>query len=297
MTEQIFAPMAAPPQVVSMQIGGQQSLGIWVSGQSDIAVLMVSGGAQTRAGSHRMQQQLAKGLQQQHISSLRFDFPGYGDATGQTKDFTQHALWLPEVIATAQKAMPQVKHWVMFGLCDGASAILLSPPALEKAAGLILLNPWCRAEQNHAQTMVRFYYWQRFTSRAFWRKLLTGQVRAMDSLRQFVLFWRRANSQTLGAVNTPVCDANNFLPHLVQHWTAVAKPMLLTLSDQDLTAQECALLITQRPEFQKQQMKQHLQVKTLHGANHTCSDATHFKQLQQTISQWIVENFPQSVRR
>lgn len=295
----------AQPKVLPLVIDGQRSLGIFIAGQSDIAVLMVSGGAQIRAGSHRMQQQLASFLQQQQISSFRFDFPGFGDAEGQPTDFIQHARWLSQVLSTARNAEPQIKHWVFFGLCDGASAILLNQQVLQQAAGLILLNPWCRAEQNHAQTMVRFYYWQRLCSTQFWKKLLTGHSKPLQSLQQFFQFWRqsRARQATLASANADqpsdhkqaTYSAENYVPAMLNHWSSFTRPVLLTLSETDLTAQECASLLAQLPKNQQKQILNKMTTTTLAGANHTCSDTKHFLQLKLSISDWFNQNFPRQI--
>lgn len=292
----------APPKIIPLTIDGQQSLGIFVTAQSDIAVLMVNGGAQIRAGSHRMQQQLARFLQRQQISSFRFDFPGFGDAEGQPTDFTQHAQWLTQVLSTAKQAEPQVKHWVFFGLCDGASAILLNHQMLQQAAGLILLNPWCRAEQNHAKTMVRFYYWQRLCSAQFWKKLLSGQSHPVQSLQQFFQFWRqaRARQTTLASQNAAepsdhkhaTFTADHYVPVMLNNWISFTRPILLALSETDLTAQECAALLAQLPKNQQKQILTKTTTATLVGANHTCSETKHFLQLQLRIGDWFNQHFP-----
>ncbi|RVU37597.1 hydrolase 1, exosortase A system-associated [Rheinheimera riviphila] len=288
------------PKLLPLSIAGNRSLGIFVEGQSDIAVLLVSGGAQVRAGSHRMQQQLASYLQQQQISSLRFDFPGYGDAEGQPADFIQHAQWLPEILTAAQQAQPQIRRWLLFGLCDGASAILLNQQLLPQTAGLILLNPWCRAEQNHAKTMVRFYYWQRLWSAEFWQKLLSGRSQPLQSLQQFLQYWwqARANLNPKNANGSPDLQPTQgsnqqFLPAMLHNWQQYAKPVLLALSENDLTAQECASLLAELPATQRQQIARHTTTKTVAKANHTCSDATHFLQLQRVIKDWLLQNFSQ----
>ncbi|MBY3627194.1 hypothetical protein HGO21_48285, partial [Acinetobacter sp. CUI P1] len=75
------------PQLVPLKFSGKQSLGIYLPADSDFLIVMVNGGAQTKAGSHRMQQQLAYHWQQAGFASLRFDFPGFGDAAGEPGDF------------------------------------------------------------------------------------------------------------------------------------------------------------------------------------------------------------------
>jgi hypothetical protein len=50
-------------------------------------------------------------------------------------------------------------------------------------AGLVLLNPWVRSEVSLAQTHIKHYYGQRLLQGEFWRKLLSGRMEVLKSLR------------------------------------------------------------------------------------------------------------------
>ena len=51
-----------------------------------------------------------------------------------------------------------------------------------RITGVVLVNPWVRTQVGEARTYLRHYYVRRFFSRAFWRKLVGGEV----DLRQTV---------------------------------------------------------------------------------------------------------------
>lgn len=277
------------PQVVALTFGGMQSLGIYHAAPSELLIVMVNGGAQTRTGSHRMQQQLACHWQKAGFASMRFDFPGFGDAQGQPADFRAHARYLAELPSQLETLFGRQRPLVLFGLCDGATAALIACPALKPKA-LLLLNPWCRLQQNHATTMLRFYYVQRIFSGAFWRKLLSGRLDIIGSLQAFRRLLQTSLKGATGieqadqALKPAEQDAVEALtPDLavqaaIKIWRGLRIPQHLTLSGADLTAAECSQLL-QRPELQ--QIWHKVTRLEIPGANHTLSGKGHLAELMQ----------------
>jgi exosortase A-associated hydrolase 1 len=143
----------------------------------EVGVLMVTGGSQTRVGSHRMYERLSKALSENGFSSFRFDRRGVGDSAGEDPGFKRSAADLAAAANAFRKQAPEVTRFIGFGLCDGASALAL----FGKAAGLdglILVNPWLveANEDAPAPAAVRAHYAKRLTSREGWKKLLSGAV-------------------------------------------------------------------------------------------------------------------------
>jgi len=140
-------------------------------------LLMVTGGGQTRVGSHRMYERLAKALSENDIPCFRFDRRGVGDSDGEDPGFRGSG---PDIAAAARAfraAVPGLERIIGFGLCDGASALAL----FGKDAGLdgiVLVNPWLvEAEADSPPpAAIRRHYRQRLLSREGWRKILTGAV-------------------------------------------------------------------------------------------------------------------------
>jgi exosortase A-associated hydrolase 1 len=147
-------------------------------------VLLVTGGSQTRIGSHRMYERLAKGLSEKSIPCFRFDRRGVGDSSGDDPGFRSSRPDLAAAAAAFRAEAPALTRLYGFGLCDGASAIALFGDAAG-LDGLILVNPWLVEAEAGAPpaAAVRAHYRQRLTSWAGWKKLLTGAI-------DFGKFWR-----------------------------------------------------------------------------------------------------------
>lgn len=139
-------------------------------------VLMVTGGSQTRVGSHRMYERLADALAAAGFSSFRFDRRGVGDSEGEDPGFRGS---VPDIAAAAAafRAEAQVTRLIGFGLCDGATALALAASAAG-FNGLILVNPWLVEAESGAPApaAVRAHYRKQLTSIEGWKKLLSGSI-------------------------------------------------------------------------------------------------------------------------
>lgn len=141
-------------------------------------LVMATGGSQTRIGSHRMYERLARAMAEKGYPCLRFDRRGVGDSNGEDPGFKESWLDIAAAAGALRRECPAVKKVFGFGLCDGATAIALHG----REAGLdalILVNPWLvevAEEEIPAPAAVRAHYWKRLTSLEGWRKLLSGAV-------------------------------------------------------------------------------------------------------------------------
>lgn len=157
-----------------------------------VGLLMVTGGTQTRVGSHRMFERLAHGLAANGYPCLRFDRRGLGDSSGEDPGFRGSA---PDILAAAaafRAHHPGIERIVGFGLCDGATALALFG-AEAGLGGLILANPWFAEAEADAPppAAIRRHYRHRLLSRSAWRRLLTGDIsyrKALAGLRRAAAF-------------------------------------------------------------------------------------------------------------
>lgn len=188
----------------------------------ETGVLMVTGGSQTRIGSHRMYERLAAALAAQGFFAFRFDRRGVGDSEGADPGFRGSA---PDIGAAAdafRRECPQIVRIVGFGLCDGATALALFSQSLG-LQGLILVNPWLieTGPDAPAAAAIKRRYRQRLLSVEGWRKLLSGSIS-----------WRKL----LKGLRTIATPRGNDLAADVAEALETAPPARLILARGDATA-------------------------------------------------------------
>ena len=143
----------------------------------EVGLLLVTGGSQTRIGSHRMYEKLAKSLSEHAISCLRFDRRGVGDSGGEDPGFRGSASDLAAAAALLRDERPALKSVYGFGLCDGATALALFG-AEARLDGLILVNPWLVEAEADAPppAAIRRHYRERLLSVEGWKRAFSGRI-------------------------------------------------------------------------------------------------------------------------
>ncbi len=199
-------------------------------------VLIVVGGPQYRAGSHRQFLLLSRRLAGEGFPVMRFDYRGMGDGSGAMRSFEEIDQDIGAAVDAFQRTCPAVQRVVLWGLCDAASAALLYVEAThdERVAGLVLLNPWVRSEVSLAQTQIKHYYGQRLLQAGFWRKLLNGQVDVRKSL--LGLIEKAGMASRRGQASRD--PARSFQDRMATGWRQFSGKILLILSEQDYVAKE-----------------------------------------------------------
>jgi exosortase A-associated hydrolase 1 len=196
-----------------------------------VGVVVVVGGPQYRVGSHRQFALLSRALAEQGVASLRFDYRGMGDSTGEARAYTDIDADIRAAIDAFVAGVPDLRQVVLWGLCDGASAACLYAPQDDRVHGLVLLNPWVRTEHGLARTHVKHYYWSRLVDRTFWKKLLSGKVALVGSLRGF----SRALSLALRGDETRDEPPAERMARCLEE---ARRPFLVLLSGRDYVAKE-----------------------------------------------------------
>lgn len=278
-------------QPVVFDVQGDTLVGVLHPGlaPTDVGVLVVVGGPQYRAGSHRQFVHVARDLAAQGISTLRFDVRGMGDSSGAQRSFEHLGRDIKAAIDTLLLHQPQIKRVVLWGLCDGASAALLylHEHADPRVAGLVLLNPWVRTASTQALTTVKHYYRQRLMQKAFWLKLLSGQV-AGQALRSLWHNLRAARAARPAAGPTTGSAVSTDYTHRMQlGWAAFGKPVLLVLSGQDYTAKEFIERAQADAAWARNLQMPRVTRLDLAEADHTFSTPGSSTALQSATRQWL----------
>lgn len=261
------------------------------SAPCDAGVVVIVGGPQYRAGSHRQFVLLARVLAAAGFPVLRFDYRGMGDSTGAQRSFETVVADVGAAIDELQRQVPAVRRIVLWGLCDGASAALLYCDATRdtRIAGMCALNPWIRSDASLAKTQLKHYYAQRLLSPAFWGKLLRGRV-AMDAVPELMRKVRTATA----ANDDPLLPAGargTFQQRMARAWQALNGPVLLMLSGKDYTAKEFLERSRTDPAWASALRRARLQWHDLADADHTLSDPVSRRSAEDFLLDWLVSGF------
>jgi exosortase A-associated hydrolase 1 len=235
---------------------------------ADVGVIIIVGGPQYRAGSHRQFTLLARHLASNSFAALRFDYRSMGDSPGETRDFLAVDADIAAAIAALLAARPTLKRVALWGLCDAASAALLYLDSTRdpRVAGVALLNPWARSAATLAQAHVKHYYWRRLREKAFWLKLLRGGIGG-TALRTLASNLRLAS----GSAGKKAPDSRSFQDRMAAGLRGFGGPALLVLSGDDYTAREFSLHAQASPDWQGLLTRPTLDLHEMPTADHTFS--------------------------
>jgi exosortase A-associated hydrolase 1 len=262
--------------------------GEWLYGVASIppqanprGVLIVVGGPQYRAGSHRQFTLLARSLAARGIPAMRFDYRGMGDSEGKMRDFESVAEDINAALDKFFAEVPDMQEVVLWGLCDGASAAAMYAPSDPRVCALALLNPWVRTEDGVARATIKHYYGARLLEPAFWKKVLGGRFGYRAAIGSFAGLVRTAfagRPQTAAALSLP--------DRMHAALRAFRGEVLVMLSGADLTAQEFADL-SASGKWSKLFTEGRFTRHTLPKADHTCSRREWHEQVMQWTGDWV----------
>ena len=243
-------------------------------------VVVVVGGPQYRAGSHRQFVLLARRLAAAGHAVLRFDCRGMGDSVGGDADsqvcpvahFERMDADIGAAMDALHRTVPSIVSTTLWGLCDGASAALmyLHTTGDPRVSGLVLVNPWIRTPESQARTRVRHYYLKRLVDGAFWRKLLRGGVGVGAVAGLLKSMGTAVQGQRQVPADAPA-EALAYPQRMALGLRQFRGVGTLLLSEHDLTAREFEAYTSINPSWQSVLNEKALLTQVLAGADHTCS--------------------------
>ncbi|MCK9991352.1 MAG: hypothetical protein RugAbin2_02366 [Rugosibacter sp.] len=246
-------------------------------------VLILVGGRQYRAGSHRQFVLLSRRLASADFSSLRFDFHGMGDSSGEPQSFTALDADISAALAAFKAQCPHLQHVVIWGLCDAATAALLYWQRTQGASkqglsitGLCLVNPWLRTDASLARARVKHYYVERLFAGDFWRKLFSGGVDLFPAVKEYVTQWHA--SRRLASAD--------FIRDSLDGLRRFPGQLLVVLSGRDLVAKEFMAMLAAEGDAKLLDGATRY-VQTIANADHTFSQSSACDQLEVAVLAWL----------
>lgn len=250
---------------------------------AELGVVIVIGGPQYRAGSHRQFVLLARALANSGIAVLRFDVRGMGDSTGDLHTFEDITDDIGAAIDVLTAGEPGLKSVTLLGLCDAASAALLyveARAADTRVRGLVLMNPWVRSAQTLAETHVKHYYVDRLRQPEFWRKMLKGGVtwKAIPEFLKSLSLALRSNKAEAGT------NRRGFQARMADAMATTHASIWLVLSGQDYTAKEFIRTMNGDPQWHAARVRSDVHRLDLKDADHTFSSGRQMGLLEQWLA-------------
>jgi len=235
-----------------------------------IGVVVVVGGPQYRVGSHRQFTLMARAFCRAGYPVLRFDYRGIGDSEGVFRGFEQVDADIRAAIDALLSAAPDLKGVILWGLCDAASACLMFANRNDpRVAGLIIANPWVRSEAGEARAYLKHYYLQRLLQKSFWQKVLGGAFNPVRAVRELAGLYSKAQTgEDAGGIGA---RSSHFIDRMYAGLDASRFPVLLLISEVDLTAKEFLDHCERRPHWQALLRKRQVREERLPGVDHTFS--------------------------
>jgi exosortase A-associated hydrolase 1 len=260
-------------------------------GSARRGAVIVVGGPQYRVGSHRQFVSLGRFLASQGIAALRFDYRGVGDGVGEARNFLAIDLDIAVAVDALASECPQLEHIHLWGLCDAASAVLFYAHRDPRIAGLVLCNPWVRAESTYAQTIVKDYYGKQLLSGVFWRRLIKGEL---DIDKSLAAGWSvvRASLARRGRISKDVAASATsgevpFPERMLAGLESFRGRVLLILSGNDLTAAEFDNLVRGDRRWLNALRNKGAVLRRIPDANHTFSTRVWRDQVAAWTAEWI----------
>lgn len=284
-------------EAVTFRCGGADLVGILhrsaLPAKTGI-VIVVGGGPQYRAGGHRQLVLWSRRLAAQGYPVLRFDYRGMGDSGGEFPGFDHIDEDIRAAIDRFCADVPGLQDVVLWGECDGATAIMFYAYRDPRVRAAVLLNPWARTDALRARAVLKHYYLTRLLEPSFWGKLITLQFNPWDSLRSILEVYRRSRGTIRSRASEQTTDLSAALPRdmalpdrLLAGWRRFDGRIMLVMSGRDLIAREFDELIQGSDAWAVAVREKDMTRYDLADGDHTFSCATWRNQVVDWALDWL----------
>lgn len=256
---------------------------------------ILAGGPQYRIGCCRQQVLLARRLAASGTPVMRFDYRSMGDSDGADPglDRTED---INAAVAAFMHCVPGLSDIVLYGGCDGASAIAISGWRQPNVSAWILNNPFTKNEESQAKVMIKHYYRQRLFSKQLWKKVFSLQFDFRDAFSSLSRTLRKASSkpkrEQLGA-SDPFDPNRPFTQRMLEGWKRFDGDVLLLIGGRSLVAKAFDECVAASKEWQAVTSRPQVHRHVLADADHTFSEPQSRETLFKVLIDWL-ERFPEA---
>jgi uncharacterized protein len=255
-----------------------------------IGVVIVVGGPQYRAGAHREFVLMARDLACRGVAILRFDCRGMGDSDGAFPGFEHIEQDIAAAVEALVSKCPTVQKLVLFGLCDATCEISTYAQRDPRVTGVVLVNPWVRTVASYARTQLKHYYLARLFQREVLRKILRGEFRMGDSVRDLLRTAAAALSSLFHrSSNQPVAPVNYLAEHMASNLLRFRGRVLIIVSGRDLTAKEFEEAAHTNKKWQMILRQERAAKRRLTEADHTFARREWRDQMIKWVAEWVTD--------
>lgn len=255
---------------------------------AEIGLLIIVGGPQYRAGSHRQFTLLARSLAHEGFASFRFDYRGMGDSEGGFRNFEGVDDDICAAIDTFQGCVPAVRKVVLWGLCDAASAALYYAHSDPRIVGITLLNPWVHSEAGASRARFTNYYLTRLMQPSFWGRLFRGEIKIRGAVGGFAQSARQVGELDTGAAPLdPRHGSAGYIDRMFSGLKAFSGKTRIVLSGEDLVAREFEQLQQLNKNWRKVCASPCVEQCRVDMANHTFSSVAWRGEVEMLTANWL----------
>ena len=254
---------------------------------------VLAGGPQYRIGCCRQQVLLARRLASTGTPVMRFDYRSMGDACG-TDPGLDRTEDINAAVDAFMRQVPGLKDIVLYGGCDGASAIAISGWRQPKVSGWILNNPFTKNEETQAKVMIKHYYRQRLFSKQLWKKVLRLEFDFRDAFSSLAQTLRKARSKPQSEqvkTRDPFDPSRPFTQRMLEGWKRFDGDVLLLIGGRSLVAKEFEECVAGSKEWQAVTGREQVYRHVMPDADHSFSEPESRESLFNVLIDWF-ERFP-----